>query len=106
MYYRYWTNEYIRPAHFGIRNHRYKLAMFYGQARNADEKIDMPFEPGWEFYDLQNDPNELHNAIADPEYISVIDEMKEELIRLRDEYEDNDSEDTVINEILNEKWGK
>jgi len=106
MYYRYWTNEYIRPAHFGIRNHRYKLAMFYGQARSADEKIDMPFEPGWEFYDLQNDPNELHNAIADPEYQSVIDEMKEELIRLRDEYEDKDSEDTVINEILHENWKK
>lgn len=23
MYYRYWTNQDIRPAHFGIRNHQY-----------------------------------------------------------------------------------
>ncbi len=105
MYYRYWTNQDIRPAHFGIRNDRYKLAMFYGQARNSKERVDMPFERGWEFYDLEKDPNENHNAIADAEYQKIIDEMKIELIRLRKNYED-DVEDPVITEILQENWDK
>jgi arylsulfatase A-like enzyme len=31
FYYRYWLHHPERPAHFGIRNERYKLAFFYGQ---------------------------------------------------------------------------
>ena len=58
MYYRYWTNQDIRPAHLGIRNHQYKLALFYAQPLNKDTLVDMPFERGWEFYDLKKDPKE------------------------------------------------
>ncbi len=29
IYYRYWLHHPDRPAHFGIRNERYKLAYFY-----------------------------------------------------------------------------
>lgn len=32
IYYRYWTNHAIRPAHFAIRSDRYKLIFYY--ARN------------------------------------------------------------------------
>ncbi len=104
MYYRYWTNEVYRPAHFGIRNHRYKLALFYGQAKDKAEPDQIDFVPGWEFYDLQKDPKELHNEISDPEYQSIITEMKTELIRLREEYGDDDSKDKVISTIIKEQW--
>ncbi len=32
-----------------------------------------------QFYDLKNDPNELHNLIDDPRYVDKIKELKEEL---------------------------
>lgn len=104
MYYRYWTNQDIRPAHFGIRNHQYKLAMFYGQGKGQDEITEMPFERGWEFYDLGNDPKELHNGINDPKYQDIIKEMKEELILLQKEYGDDDSKDALINQVIKETW--
>ena len=45
MYYRYWAHAPRRPAHFGIRNHNYKLAFFYGQhlgLRGAEKKENTP----------------------------------------------------------------
>ncbi len=104
MYYRYWTNQDIRPAHFGIRNHRYKLAIFYGQPLNKDEIVEMPFERGWEFYDLEKDPKELHNAIADAEYQDVIKEMKTEIIRQRELFGDTDEGNNLIKKVIEESW--
>ncbi|WP_394369994.1 sulfatase/phosphatase domain-containing protein [Spirosoma endbachense] len=46
MYYRYWANESSRPAHFGIRTNRYKLALFYGQSRTKTERDQMKYAPG------------------------------------------------------------
>ncbi len=86
MYYRYWHNEPHRPAHFGIRNHRYKLALFYGQSRQSQQRDTMPDEPGWEFYDLQKDPTEQHNAYADPQYYDIIQSMKKEMQSLQAYY--------------------
>ena len=100
MYYRYWTNQDIRPAHLGIRNDRYKLALFYGQPLNKDTLVDMPFERAWEFYDLEKDPKELHNAINDPEYQDVIVNMKKEIIRQRELVGDNDEGNKLIKSII------
>lgn len=41
------------------------------------------FTPSWDFYDLQNDPHENHNAYNDPKYAPVIKQMKKDLLRLR-----------------------
>ena len=97
MYYRYWTNEQgspERPAHMGVRNDRYKLMYMY--ATNMIGKGDKPLpkdevskpSSNWEFYDLQKDPKENHNAYNDPEYSEIIKEMKAEMERLRLEYKD------------------
>ena len=97
MYYRYWTNEQgspERPAHMGVRNDRYKLMYMY--ATNMIGKGDKPLpkdevskpSSNWEFYDLQKDPKENHNAYNDPEYSEIIKEMKAEMERLRVEYKD------------------
>ena len=42
----------------------------------------------WEFYDLETDPDELHNLYEDPNYAGQIQASKKELERLRDYYED------------------
>ena len=36
------------------------------------------FTPSWDFYDLQNDPHENHNAYNDPKYAPVIKQMKKD----------------------------
>ena len=64
------------PRHYGVRSERYKLMRFY----QFDE---------WEFYDLKNDPDELTNEYNNPRYASQITEMKVELERLRDLYDDD-----------------
>ena len=79
MYYHYYEYPFyhrVQP-HYGIRNQRYKLIHFYYD-------IDV-----WEFYDLQNDPNEMNNLIYDLEYADVIDELKIELYQLKNEYGNN-----------------
>ncbi len=79
MYYHYYEFPFwhhVQP-HYGIRNERYKLIHFY-------YNIDV-----WEFYDLEKDPNELNNAIDNPEYASIITSMKEELKEKQAEYGDD-----------------
>jgi arylsulfatase A-like enzyme len=63
--------------HLGIRGKRYKLIYFY----TVNE---------WELYDLEEDPDEQHNLIHDAAYTKVIVKMKEELLKLRDQYDDHE----------------
>jgi N-acetylglucosamine-6-sulfatase len=62
------------PKHIGVRTERYKLIHFFG----TDE---------WELYDLRNDPVEIHNLYADPEYREVRDRLKGELDHLLKKYD-------------------
>jgi arylsulfatase A-like enzyme len=101
MYYRYWENEALRPAHLGIRNERYKLALFYGQSKNGKVRdIILPNLPAWEFFDLKEDPKEIHNAFDDPKYQTIIAEMKKGLKKLQNQYNDTDESNPVIKEII------
>lgn len=77
-YYQYfeypkWHN--VQP-HYGVRTDRYKLIHFYYD-------IDV-----WEFYDLDNDPKEMKNQINNPLYASIIDNLKKEIDRLQQQYDD------------------
>ncbi|WGH74972.1 sulfatase [Tenacibaculum tangerinum] len=79
MYYHYYEYPFwhhVQP-HYGIRTDRYKLIHFYYD-------VDV-----WEFYDLQNDPNELNNLIKDESYQQLISNLKEELHMLKKEYGNN-----------------
>ncbi|WP_149275971.1 sulfatase family protein [Pareuzebyella sediminis] len=100
MYYRYWLHHPNRPAHFGIRNQRYKLAFFYGQGLDKKGVSKETTKPAWEFYDLQKDPKELHNAINDKAYATIIAEMKKELKKERLKYGDTDANEQVMKQIL------
>lgn len=77
IYYHYYEYPGVHSVkrHYGVRNDRYKLIHFY-------HDID-----AWEFYDLETDPLEMHNAIDDPDYRDEIEAMRAELQRLRAQYE-------------------
>jgi arylsulfatase A-like enzyme len=79
LYYHYY--EYVRDhtviPHLGIRGNRFKLIYFY----TVNE---------WEFYDLKTDPGELHNLIRTRKYQKKIRQTKNELLKLRDYYDDHE----------------
>ena len=94
VYYRYWMHlaHHNIPGHYGIRDDRYKLAFFYGLPLDASlGKGDYPpSTPGWELYDLQEDPNETKNVYDDPSYAQVVDRLKRRLLELTEEYDYRD----------------
>lgn len=100
MYYRYWLHRAERPAHFGLRTDRYKLIYFYGQPLEATGAMIETTEPGWEFYDLQEDPLELRNAIDDPGYEETIADLKKELAVSREKWSDTDAGNEVMQALL------
>lgn len=100
MYYRYWLHHPHRPAHFGIRDNRYKLALFYGQGLDKKGTSTISTKPEWEFYDLKEDPKELYNAIDEEKYVSIIETMKKSLQDERIKYGDLDENYPVMSEIL------
>lgn len=104
-YYRYWQHETRRPGHFGIRGERYKLAFCYGNGFKDNKYLEGE-ETGkfWDFYDLQEDPNELHNAYQDPQYQEIIKEMKVELLKQRQEVGDLDEDNPEILDIIAKHW--
>ena len=100
MYYRYWEHSPDRPGHFGIRNKNYMLAFFYGQPLGMKGASAQTTTPAWEFYDLQKDPKELHNAINDKKYQKTIHKMKVDLLKLREELGDTDKDQPIMKEII------
>lgn len=100
IYYRYWTQEKIRPAHMGVRTDRYKLLFLYGDKLNMTGSEDYVSPPSWEFYDLKEDPHEDHNAYGDARYASVIKQLRAEMIRLRQETGDTDAGSPRMQELL------
>lgn len=100
MYYRYWTQHRIRPAHMGIRDHRYKLMFLYGDKLDTQGSDDVVTAPSWEFYDLMVDPYEDKNQYDNPAYTRVIGEMKKQLWQLRREVGDTDADSSRMQEIM------
>ena len=104
IYYRYWTNHDIRPAHMGIRTDRYKLIFYYARPLDMTDSYSFDFTPSWDFYDLQKDPYENHNAYADKEYAPVIKQLKKELLRLREECGDTDEKYPEMKEVFDKYY--
>ena len=55
----------------------------------------------WEFYDLQEDPDELTNLYNDEKHADLIAEMKTQLEGLRKKYEDD-----TVGKLKPEEWRK
>lgn len=76
IYYHYYDFPafHMVKRQYGVRTDRYKLIHFYD---DIDE---------WEFYDLQKDPQEIHNAINDERYEDIIATMHQKLDSLQTYY--------------------
>jgi arylsulfatase A-like enzyme len=80
MYYHYYENgEHSVSPHFGIRTRKYKLIRFYTRVN------------GWELYDLEKDPNEMHNLYGEKGMEKTTAELKKQLQALIEKYEDEDA---------------
>ena len=102
-YYRYWMHmaHSLRvPAHFGIRNDRYKLIFFYGSTPDGKRRTPV----AWELYDLQTDPTEMKNLYDNPEYGRIITLMKEQLKTTRAELDETDANYPAIQAIIDDNW--
>lgn len=75
-YYEFGKDHTVLP-HLGIRGERYKLIYFY----TVNE---------WELYDLKKDKEELHNLINSPKHQTLVQQLKVELNKLRDQYDDHE----------------
>ncbi len=64
--------------HVGVRTNRYKLLYFY----TVNE---------WQLFDLEKDKAELNNLVNDKTYRKIFADMKKELIRLRNVYDDHEA---------------
>jgi arylsulfatase A-like enzyme len=79
LYYHYYefSKDHTVLPHLAIRGDLYKLIYFY----TANE---------WELYDLKKDPGEMHNLIKSPKHQAIIRQLKIELNKLRDLYDDHE----------------
>lgn len=75
-YHRYWMNQdtdHNAYAHYGIRDHRYKLIFWYNAPLDTPGAHSADFEEkDWELFDLQEDPRELHNCFYDTDKKDVV----------------------------------
>ena len=78
VYYHYYGYPAVHQVarHYGIRTERYKLIRYYQFGE-------------WELFDLQEDPDELHNLYGDPAYRDVVATLAEQLGALRAQYDDS-----------------
>lgn len=97
VYYRYWMHmaHLFVPAHYGIRTKDYKLVFFYGMKLDAkgcpeEGEWSKNTEPGFELYDLKNDPLESKNVYHDPAYCEIREKLKKQLLGLKYELGDSD----------------
>jgi arylsulfatase A-like enzyme len=77
-YHRYWMHRdefHNAYAHYGIRDHRYKLIYWYNQGYGLAGTQAGGETPEWEFFDCEKDPLELFNLHADPAYKAEIARM-------------------------------
>ena len=89
------------PAHFGIRTERYKLIFFYGCTPSGGEKTPV----AWELYDLQNDPSEMQNQYANPEYAKVVADLKRRLWETRAALNETDRNYPQVQAIIDAHTG-
>lgn len=77
IYYHYYEypSVHMVPRQNGIRTERHKLIHFY--------QFDQ-----WELYDLETDPDELHNLYGKKEHAELTAGLKKQLKALREHYDD------------------
>ena len=64
----------------------------------------MQTPPGWELYDLTNDPNELNNVYDDPAYAEIRNDLKARFAQLRAQVGDDGSHYPECEKVVQEFW--
>ncbi|NQT87458.1 sulfatase-like hydrolase/transferase, partial [bacterium] len=102
VYYRYWMHmaHHWNPSHFGIRTKTHKLIFYYG----CNTKGGNQTPPGWELYDLKNDPHEVSNVYDDPDYAAVVKDLKARLAAMRKANGDTDEKFPEMKKVVDEFW--
>jgi len=90
VYYHYWQHILHRDvaAHYGIRTRSHKLIFYYGLPLGFTQFDPTP--PEWELFDLEVDPSEMHNVYGDSSYTTKIQELKQQLLDVKQELGDTD----------------
>jgi len=101
-YHRYWMHmaHHDVPAHFGIRTKEYKMVFFYGLPLDATDAEADTTPPGWELYDLTDDPEENRNVYNDPSYGELRARAHRELDTLRKRLGEDDSIYPELEELI------
>jgi arylsulfatase A-like enzyme len=104
-YYRYWMHmkHHYNPAHFGIRTKEWKLIFFYGSGE-SEKRGNGRTPPGWELYNMKNDPLEMNNLYGNPKYTKLTEQLKDQLKAVRTEVKDSDVDNPFIGEIIAKHW--
>jgi N-acetylglucosamine-6-sulfatase len=84
----------------GIRTKEYKLLFYYGCNYKGQDRTP----PGWELYDLRNDPTEVVNQYGNPKYAQVVTDLKDRLAKLRKRVGDNGQDHPAAEAIIQEFW--
>ncbi|MCA9067533.1 MAG: DUF4976 domain-containing protein, partial [Planctomycetaceae bacterium] len=83
-----------------LRTKTHKLIYYYGC--NYDGGYRTP--PGWELYDLIQDPHETRNLYDDPDQAKLVTDLKQRLAKLRKRVGDDGSHYPVCEAIVQEFW--
>lgn len=85
IYYHYYqsTGWHTVPKHIGVRTSQFKLIYYY----EIDE---------WELFDLDQDPHEINNIYQKESSSGLVKDLKAELKRLIEKYEDDTAPDFQI----------
>ena len=67
-------------------------------------QADIVTPPGWELYDMENDPHEMSNLYEKPDYAEIIAELKNKLKSLREELDETDEDYPHIQKVIDEHW--
>ena len=81
-YHRYWMHrdeQHNAYAHYGVRNHRYKLIYWYAEGFGLPGTGEGGQEKEWELFDCQEDPLELFNLYNEPRCADVVRMMRAQL---------------------------
>ncbi|MCD6376488.1 MAG: sulfatase [Caldisericaceae bacterium] len=106
MYYRYWMHRphFDVAAHYGIRTQHYKLIFYYGLPLDATGAVPEPTPPEWELFDLEKDPHEMNNVYNDPAYQDIVKQLKNELLKLKEKYDDKDEKYPDLMALRQKYW--
>lgn len=77
-YHRYWMHKddfHNAFAHYGVRDHRYKLIYWYNDPLGQLGANAGTEPPEWELFDCDEDPFELHNRADSPAHAGIFAQM-------------------------------